>query len=190
MNTKNYLFYISKSQFKPSLFFCLIGAFLIFSTSGCKKNNKEVKLSTTESIKIKPEDSKLTLTNNDMVKSAQDDFSNFINDNLDSHTIYNIPIPVKTNIVASSNDEIKSSSINWYESYLDSESVVNFYNKTLEFEGWEIEDLSSEAEGLIIARKPTKSCAISIRPGQYGELKSKIGIFARNSSPIILDILK
>ena len=42
--------------------------------------------------------------------------------------------------------------------------TITFYQNEMEVNGWEIQDFSTEKEGLLFCRKANKSCAISIRP--------------------------
>lgn len=67
-----------------------------------------------------------------------------------------------------------------YQGNLDFIEVINFYNKTLEREGWKILDLSNEYEGLFICSKPLKNAAISIR--RLKNNKIDIFIFVQKSS--------
>lgn len=175
MKTKNKFISLKNLLFNKTTPFSLL-SFIIILLSGCKKNNQNVNLPILETKKNEE-----PLINDNMNVSAED-LSNLIYDS-NPHIIFDIPIPIKTTHLQSLNEN-ELTYVHWYESYLKVPALINFYNKALEIEGWEIEDLSTTQEGLIIARKPNKSCAISIRPEiieQTTEPKSKIGIFTKNS---------
>lgn len=57
--------------------------------------------------------------------------------------------------------------------------VGYFYKKELELRGWIYSDLSTKKEGLLIANKSQKKCAISIRPVK--ENSSSVYLFIQNS---------
>ena len=65
--------------------------------------------------------------------------------------------------------------------------LVSFYRDSLERMGWDINDLSSNGEGLFFCIKHNKSCAVSIRADKKG---SKVHVFMKNnqSSPSEVDI--
>ncbi len=50
-----------------------------------------------------------------------------------------------------------------YVGTLGIESVRDFYHKQMERLGWVLEDFSQTSEGLLICRKPTRTCVISLR---------------------------
>jgi cyclopropane fatty-acyl-phospholipid synthase-like methyltransferase len=80
----------------------------------------------------------------------------------------------------------KNVSFSCYEGKQNIQSVLSFYKKSLELEGWDIVDssinLRHNQEGLLIGNKPHKHIVISIRPRSRGN-GSSVHIFLQNLRP-------
>lgn len=185
MNTQKY-FYLQHSITKATFYILILFSCIFFI--GCKKSNNHSKLQSIESMPNKFDDKKMpqSLTN----ENETEDFSNLTHEDLNIYASIDVPLPIKTNSVMILNNNKTNSTLNYYESYLDKESIINFYNQSLEFEGWQVDDISNNIEGLITCRKPNRCCVISIRPNTKLELpssyKNSISIFIKKFNDNLL----
>ncbi len=99
-----------------------------------------------------------------------------------------LPVPIGFRHIKQSNNCAlsvdKKSDFLSYQGDLDLVQTLEFYYKALEREGWQIEDLSNDHEGLLFCLKPTKQCVVSLR--RFKKNKTKVYLFVKNK----LDKLK
>jgi len=79
-----------------------------------------------------------------------------------------IPVPVGYELLHAQTKNLdgqadEASMVFCYEGKLSFKQVVDFYLQNMELLGWDINDLSSDDEGMIFCSKINKTCAISIR---------------------------
>ncbi len=75
-----------------------------------------------------------------------------------------IPIPVGYACVAVSDPSKQTvTHMASYHGRMSMDQVATFYKQSMERLGWAIDDLSNEKEALLVCKKRSKSCAISIR---------------------------
>lgn len=53
-----------------------------------------------------------------------------------------------------------------YQGDMSIEQSIAFYKETMEIDGWEIQDFSTNEEGLLFCNKINKRCALSIRTSE------------------------
>ncbi len=99
-----------------------------------------------------------------------------------------LPVPIGfKHIKLSNNNDFSTNKKSDFLSYhgdLDLIQTLEFYYKALEREGWKIDDLSNDHEGLLFCSKPLKQCVISLR--NYNKNRTKVCLFIKNK----LDELK
>lgn len=127
-------------------------------------------------------------------KRAERNFVYSFNKNVPDYVLLNeakysdLPIPIGfKHIKLSNNNDFsinKKSDFLSYHGSLDLIQTLEFYYKALEREGWKIDDLSNDYEGLLFCSKPAKQCVISLRSSNKN--KTKVCLFIKNK----LDELK
>ena len=70
-----------------------------------------------------------------------------------------------------------------YAGGLGIEDVRDFYHKQMERLGWVLEDFSQGDEGMLVCRKPQRSCTISLREG--GGVTSIVLFTEQVSAPVV-----
>jgi hypothetical protein len=83
-----------------------------------------------------------------------------------------LPVPIGFAPVASQTETNKV--LLSYSGNLGVGESVKFCKNSLELEGWEIQDFSTEGEGLLFCRKANKECALSVN--QESRNRTKINI--------------
>ncbi|MBD3273093.1 hypothetical protein GF385_01960 [Candidatus Dependentiae bacterium] len=130
---------------------------LLFSSCGQKKSEKNVYVF------------------NSLSKNVPDYFM------LNEAKYSDMPVPLGFKYVKQSSSDFdfeNKSDFLTYKGSLDLISTLEFYYKTLEREGWQIEDLSNNCEGLLFCSKPSKKCIVSLR--KLSKNKTKIYLFVKN----------
>ena len=120
-------------------------------------------------------------------KKAERKFIYSFNKNVPDYVLLNeakysdLPVPIGFKHIKLSNDNDfsinKKSDFLSYHGNLDLIQTLEFYYKALEREGWKIDDLSNDNEGLLFCSKPAKQCVISLRSSSKN--KTKVCLFIK-----------
>lgn len=103
-----------------------------------------------------------------------------------------IPIPVGFTPSSMQKQNDNSSVISLcYEGNLSVDRSTSFYKKSMEFNGWEIQNFSTKKEGLLFCNKENRLCAISIRPivkhqdsKNISPYKTNLRVLLHNTKPL------
>lgn len=93
-----------------------------------------------------------------------------------------IPVPVgfkpQTHRMHHNNSAQEKTCSLCYAGNLTVDQSIAFYKQAMELEGWEIQDFSTEQEGLLFCNKVNKQCALSVRPSpKSSPYKTNLCIF-------------
>lgn len=103
----------------------------------------------------------------------------------------NIDIPVPVGFTPSPKLSLSNTNgqpvFSCYQGNLQINQVISFYKKSMELEGWKIQDFSTQQEGLLFCKKVSKNCALSIRPSHFTSKNRKssqtdVYVFIQNKS--------
>jgi hypothetical protein len=89
---------------------------------------------------------------------------------------FDIPMPV--GFSASTKQTTAAGDYLLYSGKLPQAKVIDFYLHSMEVNGWDVENFSNTSEGLLFCRKPSKSCAISVRPAK----ETNVHIFVKQQA--------
>lgn len=143
---------------------------LIIFVAGCAKRSDQILMGTrTQNNELCLTDRLSSLKNkNTVIEATQHDLA--------------VPVGYKLKGYSESGGTSGESMLFVYGGGLSVFQVGNFYKKELELAGWVYSDMSTKKEGLLIASKPLKKCAISIRPIKQNSSTIHVFIWNKHDS--------